>query len=424
MRPQGTTLAEQSSDIVIVGAGQAGGRAAQTLRGTGFTGRVVLIGEEALPPYERPPLSKDLLAGTMPPEKTYLGPTEQYAEQGIELWTETRAERLDAAGHKLILSGKNAGELFYKKLLIVTGGRVRKLPSKGADLDGVHYIRTIDDTLALTPKLTPGARIVVVGGGFIGLEAAATARKLGCEVTVLEMQPTLLGRVCDKWVGDWYVALHRKNGATVITQAVIDGIDGDGGKVTGVRMGDGTVLPADVVVVGIGIIPNVELAAEAGINTDNGITVDEFGRSSDPDVFAAGDVANLPVHVHGIQVRLETWANAQNGGSVVAMNMAAELKGEALTPFRDVPWFWSDQYNVNLQIVGVPRGWDTIVTRGDPDSGKFMLFYLDGGKVVAVNIFNLGRETRFAKQMVQSGKVIAEADLANETLKLMDLAKG
>lgn len=420
-------MAGESSDIVIVGAGQAGGRAAQALRGTGFAGRVVLIGEEAQPPYERPPLSKDVLTGGTPIEKIYLGPTEQYAEQKIELWTETRAETLDAAAHKLILTGKHAGELTYKKLLIVTGGRVRKLPALGADIDGVHYIRTIDDSLALKPKLVPGARVVVIGGGFIGLEAAASARKLGCEVTVLEMQPTLLGRVCDKWVGDWYVALHRKNGATVITQAVIDGIEGantNGGRVTGVRLGDGTVLPADVVVVGIGIIPNVELAADAGIKTDNGITVDEFGHSSDPDVFAAGDVANLPVHVHGIQARLETWANAQNGGSIVAMNMAAELKGEPPTPFRDVPWFWSDQYDVNLQIVGVPRGWDMVVTRGNPDSGKFMLFYLHGGKVVAVNIFNLGRETRFAKQMVQAGKVVAEADLANESLKLMDIAKG
>ncbi|MFN4283190.1 MAG: NAD(P)/FAD-dependent oxidoreductase [Alphaproteobacteria bacterium] len=414
-------MAEQA-DIVIVGAGQAGGRAAQAARHAPFEGRIVLIGDEAQPPYERPPLSKDVLTGATPVEKTYIGPLEQYAEFKIDLWTGTRAEKLDPAAHKLTLSGKHGGELIYKKLLIVTGGRVRKLPAKGAELEGVHYIRTIDDSLALKPKLVEGAKVVVIGGGFIGLEAAASARKLGCEVTILEMQPTLLGRVCDKWVGDWYVGLHRKHGATVITQAVIDGIEGDG-KVTGVRLGDGTVLPADIVVVGIGIVPNVELATEAGIKADNGIVVDQFGHTSAPDVYAAGDVANLPVLVHGIQARLETWANAQNGGIAVANNMVAELKGDAPKPFNDIPWFWSDQHGVNLQIVGVPTGWDKVVTRGDPDTGKFMLFYLHGGKVVAANIFNNGREMRFAKQMVQSGKIVAESDLADEALKLMDLAK-
>ena len=416
-----TKVAEQA-DIVIVGAGQAGGRAAQAARHAPFEGRIVLIGDEAQPPYERPPLSKDVLTGATPIEKTYIGPLEQYAEFKIDLWTGTRAEKLDPAAHKLTLSGAHGGELIYKKLLIVTGGRVRKLPAKGADLDGVHYIRTIDDSLALKPKLVAGAKVVVIGGGFIGLEAAASARKLGCEVTILEMQPTLLGRVCDKWVGDWYVALHRKHGATVVTQAVIDGIEGET-KVTGVRLGDGTVLPADIVIVGIGIVPNVELATEAGIKADNGIVVDQFGRTSAPDVYAAGDVANLPVLVHGIQARLETWANAQNGGIAVAGNMVAELKGDAPKPFNDTPWFWSDQHGVNLQIVGVPAGWDKVVTRGDPETGKFMLFYLHAGKVVAANIFNNGREMRFAKQMVQSGKIIAEADLADESLKLMDLAK-
>ena len=414
-------MAEQA-DIVIVGAGQAGGRAAQAARHAPFEGRIVLIGDEAEPPYERPPLSKDVLTGATPIEKTYLGPLEQYAEFKIDLWTGTRADKLDVAGHKLTLSGKHGGELIYKKLLIVTGGRVRHLPTKGAELDGVHYIRTIDDSLSLKPKLVAGAKVVVIGGGFIGLETAASAKKLGCEVTILEMQRTLLGRVCDKWVGDWYVALHRKNGANVITQAVIDGIEGDS-KVTGVRLGDGTVLPADIVVVGIGIIPNVELATDAGIAASNGITVDEFGHTSAADVYAAGDVANIPVHVHGIQARLETWANAQNGGMAVAANMVAELKGDAPKPFVDTPWFWSDQYDVNLQIVGVPAGWDKVVTRGNPDSGKFLLFYLHAGKVVAINLFNMGREARFAKQIVQAGKSLPEADLANETVKMMDLAK-
>jgi NADPH-dependent 2,4-dienoyl-CoA reductase/sulfur reductase-like enzyme len=407
----------ESSEIVIVGAGQAGGRAAEAMRQAGFAGRIVLIGDEPHPPYERPPLSKDMLGGDMPHEKAFLNPAEFYAAQTIELWTDTRADKLDAKAHKLTLSGAHAGELTYGKLLLVTGGHVRKLPVPGADLDGVHYIRSIADTLELKPKLVAGAKVVVIGGGFIGLEAAASARARGCDVTILEMQPTLLGRVCDKWVGDWYVDLHRQNGATVTTQAVIDRIEGTD-KVTGVRMGDGSVLPADIVIVGIGIIPNVHLASDAGIAVDNGITVDEFGRSSDPDVYAAGDVANIPNPIHGHRVRLESWANAQNGGIAVARNMV----GAEQVPYNEVAWFWSDQYGVNLQIAGVPRAWDKIVTRGDVAGGKFMLFYMHGGKVVAANTFNLGREMRFARKLIETGKAVSESDLANEAVKMKDIA--
>ena len=402
--------------IVIVGAGHAGGRAAEAMRQSGHSGRVILIGEEAYPPYERPPLSKDALQADYPMERTYLNPLAFYGEHKIELLLRTRAEGLDAKAHKLTLSGEHAGELAYDRLLLVTGGRVRRLSLPGAGLDGIHYIRNIDDSLGIKPRLTPGVRVVVIGGGFIGLEAAASARKLGCEVTVLEMMPTLLTRVCDTTVGDWFADFHRGHGVKVLTGVTVDRLEGQG-KVERVVLGDGSVLPADLVVVGIGIIPNTELAAEAGLAVNNGIVVDEFGQTADPDIFAAGDVANLPNPILGYRLRLESWANAQNGGIAVGRNMIGPM-----TPFSEVPWFWSDQFDLNLQIAGAPTKWDKLVTRGDRASGKFMIFYLAAGRVVAVNTFNLGRDMRSAKRLIETGKMVAESDLADDKSNLRTLA--
>lgn len=402
--------------IVIVGAGHAGGRAAEAMRQSGHTGRIILIGEESYPPYERPPLSKDALQADYPMERTYLNPLAFYGENKIELLLRTRAENIDAKAHKLTLTGEHAGELAYDRLLLVTGGRVRRLSLPGAGLDGVHYIRNIDDSLGIKPRLTPGVRVVVIGGGFIGLEAAASARKLGCEVTVLEMMPTLLTRVCDNAVGDWMAGFHRSHGVTVLTGVTVDRLEGQG-KVERVVLGDGSVLAADLVVVGIGIIPNTELAAEAGLEVHNGIVVDEFGQTADPDIFAAGDVANLPNPILGYRMRLESWANAQNGGIAVGRNMIGPM-----TPFSEVPWFWSDQFDLNLQIAGAPTKWDKLVTRGDMASGKFMIFYLAAGRVVAVNTFNLGRDMRSAKRLIETGKMVAESDLADDKSNLRTLA--
>lgn len=402
--------------IVIVGAGHAGGRAAEAMRQAGHAGRIILVGEEAYPPYERPPLSKEALSGDYPMERTYLNPVDFYGANSIDLRLRTRAEGIDAKTHKLRLTGEHAGELSYDRLLLVTGGRVRRLSLPGADLAGIHYIRNIDDSLAIKPRLVPGARVVVIGGGFIGLEAAASARKLGCEVTVLEMMPSLLTRVCDSAVGDWFANFHRAHGVRVVTGAAVERLEGQD-KVERVVLGDGSVLPADLVIVGIGIIPNTELATEAGLATGNGIVVDEFGQTADPDIFAAGDVANLPNPILGYRLRLESWANAQNGGIAVGRNMVGPM-----TPFSEVPWFWSDQYDLNLQIAGAPVKWDKLVTRGDPAGGKFMMFYMAAGRVVAANTFNLGRDMRFAKRLIETGKMVAESDLADETSKLKDLA--
>jgi 3-phenylpropionate/trans-cinnamate dioxygenase ferredoxin reductase subunit len=264
--------------------------------------------------------------------------------------------------------------------------------------------------------LKPGARLVVIGGGFIGLEAAAAAIKLGCKATVLEAQPELLNRVMDPTMGRWFEKLHQANGVEVLKGVNIARIDGQD-RVSGVVLASGDRIDADVVVIGIGIVPNIELASDNGIAVGNGIKVDEFGVSSDPDVFAAGDVAFHLNPVLGRHVRLESWANAQNGGIAVARNMVIEP-----APYVDVPWFWTDQFGANIQIAGAPEGWDRVVVRGNPDGGKFIVFAMKGNKVVGASVVNLGRDMRFVKALVQSAKDVADADLANEGTQLRALA--
>jgi 3-phenylpropionate/trans-cinnamate dioxygenase ferredoxin reductase component len=400
--------------VVIVGAGHAGGRAAESMRQAGFKGRVVLIGEESHPPYERPPLSKEMLVSDYPPEKAYLAPMTAWAESAIELRLDVRVEGLDRAPHRVRLTGGEA--LAYDRLLIATGGRVRKLSLPGTDLAGIHYIRTIKNTLALKAELKPGARLVVIGGGFIGLEAAAAAAKLGCKATVLEAQPELLSRVMDPLMGRWFEGLHRANGVDVLKGVVIARIDGID-RVSAVVLGNGDRIDADVVVIGIGIIPNMEIAAEAGIEVGNGVKADAYGATSDADVFAAGDVAFQFHPVLGRHMRLESWANAQNGGIAIGRNMVAE---RAL--YADVPWFWTDQFNANIQLAGVPDGWDRIVVRGNPDGGKFIAFAMNGAKVGGATVVNMGREMRFVKTLIQSGKEVADSDLADEGAQLRALA--
>lgn len=400
--------------VVIVGAGHAGGRAAEAVRQAGFKGRVVLIGEESHPPYERPPLSKEMLYSDHPPEKTYLAPMTAWSDNAIELRLDARVEGLDRADHRIRLAGGET--LAYDRLLIATGGRVRRLALPGAALPGVHYIRTIADTLALKGELKPGVRLAVIGGGFIGLEAAAAAARLGCKATVLEAQPEILNRVMDPMMGRWFEQLHRANGVDVLKGVTIARIEGHD-RVTGVVLGSGDRIDADVVVIGIGIVPNVELASESGIAVGNGITVDEFGVTSDADVFAVGDVAFHFNPILGRHVRLESWANAQNGGIAVARNMIGEP-----VPYKDVPWFWTDQFGANIQIAGAPEGWDRIVTRGSPEGGKFIAFAMKDARVVGATVVNLGRDMRFVKSLVQSATDIADADLANEGMQLRALA--
>jgi NADPH-dependent 2,4-dienoyl-CoA reductase/sulfur reductase-like enzyme len=405
--------------IVIIGAGHAGGRAAEALRAAGFAGRIALVGAESHLPYERPPLSKELLAGTMEVEKLTLNPDSFYAEKTIDLHLGLEAQEIELGLKRVRLSDDT--DLHFDKLLFATGGRVRRLSCPGAGLKGVHYVRDINDTLRLRPELKDGTRVAVIGGGFIGLEVAATARKRGCHVTLIELADQVLARVADPSVGALVADMHRANGVHVLTGVSVERLEGDT-EVAEVICTDGETIEVDVVVVGIGIVPNVELALEAGIEcaprgTPGGIKCDEFGRTSAAQVYAAGDVAFHYNPILGRHLRLESWANAQNGAIAVARNMVLDP-----VPYAEVPWFWSDQYDLNLQVAGAPESWDRLVVRGDPAAKKGIVFYMAQDRVVGATAFNQGREMRFLKRLIETGKPVTDTDLADEGRKLRDLA--
>lgn len=404
-----------SQVFVIVGAGHAGGRAAQALRAAGFAGRVVLIGEEAYPPYERPPLSKQLMVADDGLEKARLHDPDYYEKQNIELHLNTRVTAIDRRAKRVETS--DGTSVSYDKLLLTTGARVRRLPVPGVELDGVFYLRDFNDTQQIRKRLKPGARVVVVGGGFIGLEMASSARARDCAVTVLEATDRLMGRAVAPEIGAHFAELHRRHGVDVRLGAIVEAIGGQG-KVDHIVLRGGETVPADLVVIGIGIQPNEEIAAEAGLAVDNGIVVDEFGRTSDPAIYAAGDVASQPHPFLGRRVRLESYQNAQDQAMAVARNMCGEPK-----PYRDTLWVWTDQYDVNLQMTGVPREWDRLVYRGDPKGNAFTVFYMKGGRIVAINTVNAGRDMRPAQRLMESGAVIDPAQLADPEVKLLKLGK-
>lgn len=399
---------------VVVGGGQAGGQAIQTLLDESTDHHIVLVGDEAHPPHERPALSKEVLSGERDADYTFMKPAAYYRERGIELRLGSRVQAIDPEQHCIVLDGER---LQYDKLLLATGASVRRMEVPGAQLPGVHYLRTIDEALALRDCLHDGAAVVVVGGGFIGLEVAAAARMRGCKVAVLEMQPALLNRVAAPEVGKIYENLHRARGVDVRTGVAVSGFCGTD-RVQQVRCSDGTVLPADAVVIGIGVVPNVELAREAGLAVDNGIVVDQYGQTSDGDIFAAGDVTNHPNALLGRRLRLESWQNAQNQAITAARSMIGNR-----TPYAEVPWFWSDQYDVNLQMLGAPERWDRVVLRGDVSQLKFSAFYLQGGILVGVNALNNPKDIRPARQLIAE-RCLVDADLlANASVPLKALIR-
>jgi len=401
--------------MVIIGAGHAGGRAAEAMRQAGFAGKIILVGEEVHVPHERPPLSKELLTGGDEVDSTYLNPPSYYAENGIDLHLGTRAEAIDRNEHAVVLAG---GErIGYDKLLIATGARVRRIDCPGADLAGIHYIRTIDDTLSLRPALKEGIQVAVIGGGFIGLEVAAGARSLGANVTVVELADQILSRIADPVVGELVAGLHRANGVQIVTGASVKRFEGNG-RVANLVCTDGATIAAELVVVGIGILPNQEIAHDAGLDVGNGVIADEFGLTSDADIYVAGDVACHFNPILGRHLRLESWANAQNGGIAVARNMVSKP-----IAYAELPWFWSDQFDLNLQVVGAPVNWERLVIRGDPASGCGIVFYMEGSCVVGATTFNLGREMRACRYLLESGKGFSDEELANQETRLRDLAR-
>jgi NADPH-dependent 2,4-dienoyl-CoA reductase/sulfur reductase-like enzyme len=401
--------------IVIAGAGHAGGCAAHVLRGAGFSGSITLIGNESHPPYERPPLSKELLAGAIPVEKTYLRPLEWYASSDVTLCLDTSVVSIDRFAQRLRLS--DGAALPYDALLLTTGARARTLPFiDGAD-PRVFCVRDIKDSLALRERLQPGVRLAVIGAGFVGLEVAATARKAGCAVTVVEVAGQPLARVAPPEVGVYVADLHRRHGVDLRLNCAVRGLD-TADACCGLQTADGDAIEADIVVVGTGAAPNAELAMAAGLAIDDGIVVDQFGRTSDPCIFAAGDVTRHFNPVLGRAIRLEAWQNAQNQATAVAKVMAG-----GSDPFAEVPWLWTDQYDMNMQVAGAPLGWDRIVYRGEPSGKSFMVFQIQSSKVVGCISMNAGRDMRFARMLIASGRTVDAEVLADGKSQLQELCR-
>ncbi|MCK9799581.1 FAD-dependent oxidoreductase [Pseudomonas sp. MAFF 302030] len=357
-----------NAPLVIVGAGHAGGRAALALRAEGYAGRLVLIGDEPHLPYERPPLSKGLLQGQVDLAGCSLGAAEQFAELGIEHLSGNPVSRLEPERHRLQLA--DGRWLDYGRLLLATGGRARRLPQVPEHLENLLYLRTHDEAQALRGALVSGCRLVIVGGGFIGLEVAASARAMGCAVTLLEAGPRLAGRVLPARVSDALLALHRQQGVEVHLGVGIERVVG-AARVEAVQLVDGRCLPCDLMLVGIGMQPNMELAAAAGLDVGQGIRVDDCLRTSAPDIFAAGDVCEFRLHPEGAYQRQETWRNAETQGRHAALN----LLGQGLA-FIGIPGFWSDQYDWSVQTVGQVGSTEPTVCR-DTAGGGCLLFYLD-----------------------------------------------
>ncbi len=399
------------SGMVIIGAGQAAGQAAASLRQEKYEGSITIIGDEPHLPYQRPPLSKQYLSGDQPVERVYLRPQKFYDDKNVTLKLGMSAQTIDRTAKQVTL---DSGEsISYDKLIISTGSQPRKLNIQGADLDGIHYLRTITDVDAIRAEMQAGKNLVIVGGGYIGLEVASVGVALGLNVRVLEMESRILQRVTTPEMSDYYHNLHQKRGVGIHTNTAVSGFTGTG-TVTKVQCGTAGEFDADLVIVGIGILPNVALAEEAGLTCDNGIVVDEYCRTSDQDIYAAGDCTNHPNPLLNRRLRLESVPNAMEQARVCATNM---LGGEKT--YSAMPWFWSDQYDLKLQMVGFSADADSHVLRGAMNDNKFAVFYLNDGKLVAADTVNSPKEFMLCKQLI--GKPVDTAQLQDPACDLKQL---
>jgi 3-phenylpropionate/trans-cinnamate dioxygenase ferredoxin reductase component len=402
--------------FVIVGCGQAAGWAARTLRQEGHAQPIVMIGDEPHPPYERPPLSKAVLLGKAAPESTYLFPGSAWDGFGIEHLPGAKANRIEPDKRRLVLSDDRS--IAYERLLLATGGRPRKLEVPGADLSGVYYLRTIADSVSLAAELRLDARLLVVGGGWIGLEVAAAARQRGTEVVLVEAAGQLCGRALAGDIAGSLERLHRDHGADIRLNCSVSRFEGTT-RLERVQLTDGRVLEVSAAVIGVGIAPNDELARAAGLAVDNGILVDEYGHTSHPDIFAAGDVTNHPNALVGRRIRLESWENAQNQAIVAGKAML----GKTETPYAEVPWFWSEQYDANLQLIGLPRAWDKIATRKTGAAGSFLVCYFNAGRIEGAVGMNSGRDLKFVRRLMQARVVVDPERISDPSVRLQDLLK-
>lgn len=401
-------------NVVIIGAGQAAAQACASLRQFGFEGNITVIGDEAHLPYQRPPLSKAYMKGELAEERLYFKPKEWYETQNIKCELGTRATAVDRANQVVAL--EDGRTLPYDALIFATGSRPRQLPIPGAELSGVFDLRSLGDVAEIQPNMVEGKKLVIIGAGYIGLEAAAVARQLGLDVTVLEMAERCLARVTSPVMSKFYEDEHRRQGVDIQTSARVTTIEGSDG-VSGVKLDSGDVIEADIVLVGIGILPNIELAEEAGIGCSDGILVDRDAKSNDPRIFAAGDCAKRPLIHYGRDGRLESVHNAIEQGKLAA----AAIMGKP-RPAEDCPWFWSDQYDLKLQIAGLSTDYDTYVVRGNPDDRKFAVFYLSDGKLIAVDAINSAPEFLASKKMIISGARLAPETLEDTTQSMKEIA--
>lgn len=408
--------------VLVIGAGIAGASAVEALRREGYDGRILLLGDEPERPYERPPLSKGYLLGTISEEKVFLRPADFYAEQQVELRTGAHAHALDTAARQVILA--DGAHIGYDRLLIATGGAARHLSVPGADLHGIHYLRTLADARALANALLiageRGQRIVVIGAGFIGAEVAADCCERGLDVTLLEVLPVPLARVLGNEVGALYAALHRAHGVDLrLGEGAIafEGIEGSD-HVSAVLTTHGERIPCGLVIAGVGMRPSTDWLRDSGVALGDGVLVDAYCETSVPGIFAAGDVANWPYRPAGaeapLRVRLEHWDNALRQGEVAARNLLGKQQ-----PFSPVPYFWSDQYDIKLQYVGYAHEWDQVIVRGQPDAGTFTAFYLGAGHLRAALAVNRIRELATLKRLI--GAALDPAALADERTDLKSL---
>jgi 3-phenylpropionate/trans-cinnamate dioxygenase ferredoxin reductase subunit len=398
--------------IIVVGAGHAAAQVVDSLRREGFGGRLLLIGEEPALPYQRPPLSKKFLAGELEAERLPIRPASFYETIRCELLLGNPAVAIDVTTRELRLT--DGSRLAYDKLVLAVGGHARPLPVPGADLAGVHVLRTMADVNAIRGQIPAGTRVVIVGAGYIGLECAATFRKLGLDVTVIEMMERVMSRVVAPEMSRFYSAEHAAHGVTILTGRRVSAFSGET-RVETAECTDGTRVPADLVLVGIGLVPNTDLASAAGIHCDDGIAVDEHCRSSDANVYAIGDCCSHPSPRYGRRVRLESVDNAFEQGR----SAAANIVGRA-TVHDKTPWFWSDQYELKLQIVGLCQGYDAVVLRGDPAGRAFSCCYLRDGELIALDAVNHGKDFMTARKLIAERVKPDPARLADPTNSLKD----
>ncbi|MEH6638475.1 MAG: FAD-dependent oxidoreductase [Porticoccaceae bacterium] len=402
--------------VVIIGANLAGGRAAEALCTAGYEGAITLIGDETELPYERPPLSKEVLTepDTLPAQFYLLG-SAYYAENNIDLRLGVRAERLDIAGQKVELS--DGTEVAFEQVILATGARVRRLNIEGSDLQGIHYLRTLDDARALSEELKPGARIGFIGMGVIGAEVAASARKRGCEVITIEPLEIPMARALGPRFGAWLAQVHREEGVDVRLGCSVSSILGEQGRVSGVILNDGEQVDLDALVVGIGVIPNLELAEAAGLEIDNGIVVNEFAQTSNSAVYAVGDVANSPLYFGG-RGRSETYQNAQDQAIFAARAIAGQPE-----PYLKPQWFWTDQFDINIQVLGDVISDAEVVIRGDENSRQFSAFFVQDNLVRGLLTVNQAKDMGAGRRLLEREIQVDKVALADVNTDLRQLLK-